>query len=156
FAADRLWLLDRVRSRLVAMRPDTFQVIAAIPLDRPIDATVDDGRVFTLDATGIAIWNVEGRLLAGSTRERLSNPVAIGAGRNLHQRWIYVIDLGASGFLRYSAKDAACAGQIGDFSEAGTGFAPALLVVDPEGNLFVSDRSPVVHELSPDGGYIGP
>ena len=154
-AAGRLWVLDRTRSMLLAMRPDTFQVVTTIALVEAIDVAIDSGRVFTLDAAGIAIWDLDGRLLAGPRNEKLTKAVTLGAGPNLDERWIYVVDQGATGFLRYSAKDALFEGQIGDFNEAGAGFRPELLVVDGEGNLFVSDRTPSMHEFSSDGGYIG-
>ena len=152
----RLWILDYTGSRLLAIRPDTFQIIGEILLKGPVDVALGAGRLFTLDAEGIRAYDIDGRPLGGPYRERLSYPLALGAGADPRgNQWIYVVDAGARGFLRYSAVDGTFDSELGKFDDAARGFRPRLLLVHPDGNLFVSDGSPVAHEFAPDGGYIG-
>jgi phage tail-like protein len=184
--SDRLWILDVTNSRLITIRPDTFQIIGEIPLNGAIDVAVDSGHLFTLDAEGIRAYDLDGRPHGGPYRGPV-NPVALGAGRDSQgKRWIYVVDANARGFLRYSAVSGAFDSVIGSFVDvrrmaardraslkgcrareprgdeaAARAFTPRLLIVHPDGNLFVSegpsaaDASPVAHEFAPDGGYIG-
>lgn len=155
YAADRLWILDRTGSRVRVLRPDTFQVIAEIPLDGAIDLAVDGGRLSTLDADGLRVFDLDGRPVSGPHRERLSQPRALGVGIDDDKvRWIYVVDDGARGFLRYQ-DSGTFVEELARFDDAGAGFRPRLFVVHPDGNLFVSDGSPILHEFSPDGGYVG-
>lgn len=151
----RLWILDYTGSRLLAIRPDTFQIIGEIPLKGPVDVALGAGRLFTLDAEGIRAYDIDGRVLGGPYRERLSSPVALGVGSDSRGIWIYVVDEDARGFLRYSAADGTFDSELGTFDDAARGFKPQLLLVHPDGNLFVSDGSPVAHEFAPDGGYVG-
>lgn len=156
YAADRLWILDRTESRVMVLRPDTFQVIAEIVLAAAIDLAVDGGRLYTLARDGVRVFDLDGRPLSGPHREGLSDPWALGVGAYGGGRWIYVVDRGgARGFLRYDADSGASAGELAKFADAGDGFRPRMLVVHPDGNLFVSDGSRILHEFSPDGGYVG-
>lgn len=152
-AQQRLWVLDRTGGRLLAIRPDTFQIIVETALADAIDLSYGAGRLFSLAQDGIRAHDVGGQVVRGPGRDRLTNPVALGADPG--GRWIYVVDAGARGFLRYAADDLAFDTQVGNFDDAGRGFTPQLLLVHPDGNLFVSDGSPVAQEFSPDGGYIG-
>ena len=150
-AADRLWILDLEGSRLIAIRPDTFQILTEIPLTGAIDAAFGGDRLFSLDASGVRVYDASGRPLAGPFRDALIDPVALGA--DSQGRWFYVIDKGRAGFLRYSAADGRFDGEIGTFEKLGT--TPHLFVTHPDGPLFVSSGSAVVHEFAADGGYIG-
>jgi phage tail-like protein len=176
-AEDRLWLLDRAHSRVIALRPDTVQIIGEISLERGIDAAVDAGRVFTLDAQGIHAFDLHGQKRWGPTRGPLSAPIAMAAGADARGvRWVYVIDEHARGFLRYRADTGAYDSQLGQFDDVHrtaptdrlarschpralahgeTRFTPRLLVVQQDGTLLVSDGSATAHEFSPDGGYVG-
>jgi phage tail-like protein len=177
FAEDRLWMLDRSRSRVLAVRPDTFQIVSEIALQDGVDVAFDTGRVLALDAQGLRAFDRHGRPLWGPSRDALSAPIAIGAGSDSQGvPWIYVVDEHAQGFLRFDAASGAFHSQIGNFDEVHgpvlrdrrrqcrpqphsqplTRFTPRLLVVDRDGNLFVSDGSAAAHEFSPDGGYVGP
>jgi phage tail-like protein len=151
YGAGRLWLVDVTLSRLAAIRPDTFQVITDIPLRGPLDAAVGAGRLFALDLDGIHAFDLTGGRTGGPYSDQLSDPIALGA--DPHGRWIYAIDRTRSGFLRFSAETGAFDSEIGSFPQAGV--IPHLFVVHPDGNLFVSDGSPVAHEFAADGGYIG-
>ena len=160
-AVGRLWVLDRTDSRLIILRPDTFQIIGEISLPRSVDVALHAGRVFLLNDEGIRTYDLNGRCLGGPFRGPLSQPVALGAGRDaLGTDWVYVIDRDARGFLRYSARTGAFDSILGSFDDVQRPpeppFAPRLLLVHPDGNLFVSDGSPVAHEFAPDGGYVGP
>ncbi|MGH9972166.1 MAG: phage tail protein [Pyrinomonadaceae bacterium] len=149
----RLWILDPSRSRLIALRTDTFQIIVEIPLTGAIDFAWGKDRLFVLDRNGIAAYDVNGSSLTPPRKEHQSDPVAIGADPT--GRWIYLIDNDAGGFLRFNP-DGSFADEIGKFTDAGPNFKPQLLAVHSRGNLFVCDgSSPVMHEFSPDGGYIG-
>jgi phage tail-like protein len=151
-AAGRLWLLDRSANRLIALRTDTFQIVAEIPLASPIDAAFGGGRLFALDARGIHSYDVNGRPLEPPRNEELLHPVALGA--DPQGRWVYVVDTCAPGFLRFPI-GATFPNEIGRFEDAAPGFMPRYMAVDPDGNLFVSDGSAVIHEFAPDGGYVG-
>jgi phage tail-like protein len=150
--AGRLWVLDRASARAIALRTDTFQIIAEIALNEPADLASGGGRVFSLNREGIRAYDSAGRALGQPHREPVAHPVALGADPG--GRWLYVIDSGSRAFLRFSA-DGRFQGDLGSLDEAGPEFRPRLLAVQPGGNLFVSDGSPVVHEFAADGGYIG-
>lgn len=155
FSAGRLWVLDYTASRIIAMRPDTFQTVAELPLRGALDMAIDGERLFTVDAGGIRIFDLHGRLLGGPNRERLSRPVGLGVGSGAGRQWIYALDWDARGLLRYSAIDGTFDGQLGSFDDVRAGFRPWLIVVGPDGRLIVSDGAPVAHEFAPDGGYVG-
>jgi phage tail-like protein len=152
-ARSRLWILDHAGSRVIAMRPDTFQIVTAIPLSGPIDVSFGAGRLVTLDGDGIGVYDLRGRRLGGPYSDRLQHPRAVGADPK--GQWIYVVDADSRGFLRYATGDGTFNGTIGRFDQAGRDFRPRLFVVHRDGNLLVSDGSPVVHEFATDGGYIG-
>ena len=154
-AADRLWILDYTGSRVLAIRPDNFQIITEISLRSPIDIAFGLGRLFTLDEDGIRSFDVDGTPAGGPYRAHLSQPVALGFGADGGQNWLYKVVDGAGGFLRYSACDGTFDSAIGSFDEVDPCFKPRLFVVHPDGNLFVSDGSPVAHEFAPDGSYVG-
>jgi phage tail-like protein len=149
----RLLILDHTRSRVIILRIDTFQIIAEIPLTGAIDLAWAKDRLFVLDRNGIAAYDVNGSRLALPRREHQSDPVAIGADPT--GKWVYLVDNDAGGFLRFNP-DGSFADEFGKFSDAGPNFKPRLLAVNSGGNLFVCDgSSAVMHEFSPDGGYIG-
>lgn len=151
-AMRRIWLLDRTGSRLIALRTDTFQIIVEIALVGPIDFAWSKGQLFVLDRHGIATYDIYGRQLRPPRRDHLSRPVAIGAAPD--GEWVYVIDKDAKGFLRFKP-DGSFHDEIGDFNDVAPGFRPKLLAVHSSGNLFVNYGSQLIHEFSPDGGYIG-
>jgi phage tail-like protein len=151
YSEGRLWILDITSARLVAIRPDTFQIITAIPLSAPIDMAIGDQRLFVLDRDGIHAFDVNGRATGGPYTDQLRTPVALGA--DTRGQWIYVIDHTRSGFLRFSAATGAFDSEIGNFQQVGV--TPRLFVVHPDGTLFVSDGSSIAHEFAADGGYIG-
>ena len=151
-----LWILDKTASRLIACRPGTFQIVVEIVLPPdPIDATEGGGRLFTLHADGIRTYTLDGILVGGPHHDHLSRPVAIGAAATADGQWLYAIDADVRAFLRFHPDTGAFDSELGALDDAGAGFAPRLFVVHPEGNLFVSDGSPVAHEFAADGGYIG-
>jgi phage tail-like protein len=158
-AAGRLWILDGTGSRLITLRPDTFQIISEIPLGQPIDFALHHGRMFVLSADGIRMFDLDGRSLGGPYRGPLSRPVAIGAGRDSQgASWVYVIDHSVRGFLRYSAATGEFDSVLGSFDDvvADAPFVPRMLLVHPEGDLFATDGSAIAHEFAADGGYVGP
>jgi phage tail-like protein len=151
FAWERLWILDRSGMRFLVLRPDTFQILSIIPLLNPVDAAVGRRQLVVLDRGGLHMFDREGRRLRSVPLPWLQSPIAVGADR---EDRIYVLDGQARGFLRFTAEGVFDA-EVGDLAEAGRGFAPRLLVVDSDGNLFVSDGSSESHEFAADGGYIG-
>lgn len=148
----RLWILDHGGSRLIALRTDTFQIIAEIPLSEPIDIAWSSGRLFSLDRNGIAAYDVNGSTLSPPRGEHLEGPVALCA--DPMGAWIYVVDACRSKFRRFKT-DGSFHGEIGNFNDIASDFDPRLLAVNPSGNLFICDGSPIMHEFSSDGGYIG-
>ena len=139
----RLWILDRDGSRLIAVRTDTFQIIAEIALKDPIDIAWASERLFVVDSDGIAAYDVNGARLYPARKEHQSDPVAIGADPS--GKWIYLIDNDAGGFLRFKP-DGSFHDELGKFSEVAPDFKPRLLAVHSGGNLFVSDgSSPIMH-----------
>lgn len=150
----RLWILDLTGSRLISLRTDTFQIIAEIPLSQPIDIAWGAGRLYSLDRNGIAAYDVNGEALSPPRREHLESPVALCA--DPRGEWIYVIDASRRSFQRFRT-DGSFNDEIGNFDDVATDFKPRLLAANPNGNLFVCDgkRKPIMHEFSPDGGYIG-
>jgi phage tail-like protein len=151
--AGRLWIVDITGSRLISLRVDTFQIIAEIPLNGARDAAFAAGRLFSLDADGIKVFDVDGSRLGGPFNDQLSEPIALAADPG--GSWIYVIDRSRTGFLRYSAVTGTFESEIGNFDDVAPEFTPHLIVVDPDGSLLVSDGSSVAHEFASDGGYIG-
>ena len=151
-AENRLWIVDRFNSRVIALRTDTFQIITEIPLSAPIDIAWGANRLFVIDRKGISSYDVNGKRLDGPRNEHLSRPRAMGA--DPQGKWLYIIDADACGFLRFKV-DGTFHDEIGRFSEAAPDFAPRLLAVNSLGSLFACDGSRVVHEFSSDGGYIG-
>src|SRR6185503_15549770 len=117
-AMRRIWLLDRTRSRLIALRTDTFQIIVEIALEGPIDFAWSRGQLFVLDHRGIATYDIYGRQLRPPRRDHLSRPVAIGAAPN--GEWVYVIDKDAKGFLRFKP-ESSFHDEIGDFNDVAPG-----------------------------------
>jgi phage tail-like protein len=154
-AADRLWILDLTGERVLVIRPDSFQIIGEIPLKSPVDIAFGLGRLFAIDDAGIHSFDVDGRRACGPYRAHLSQAVALGFGAEGKNYWLYKIVDCARGFLRYSACDGAFDSEIGSFDEIDPCFRPRFFVVHPDGNLFVSDGSPVAHEFAPDGSYVG-
>jgi phage tail-like protein len=150
--ADRIWIHDRQRSRLIVLRPDTFQILADVALSGSIDIAAGGGRLFALDREGLHAYDETGRPLGPPRALQLSQPLALGA--DPRGQWLYIIDAAARGFLRF-APDGTFHDVLGSFDDVGRGFAPAQLTVHPAGPLFVSDGSAVAHEFSTDGGYIG-
>jgi len=148
----RLWIVDRSRSRLIALRPDTFQIIAEVRLPGPIDLAAGGNRLVSLDGERVRTFDLKGRELGSRPRERMVQPLAVGADPK--GEWIYVLDSNARHFLRFDATGT-LHDEIGAFDDVGDGFAPRLLAVHPEGNLFVSDGSAAIHDFAPDGGYVG-
>ena len=151
-AKNRLWIVDRYHSRIIALRTDTFQIIAEISLSAPIDLAWGANRLFVLDRNGISSYDVNGKRLSPPRCEHLSRPRAMGVDPK--GQWIYVLDSDACGFLRFNS-DGTFHDEIGQFSDVAEDFDPRLLAVNSSGSLFVSDGSRVVHEFSADGGYIG-
>jgi phage tail-like protein len=147
-----LWLHDRGGSRLVALRPDTFQIVAAIALDRSIDFAAGGGRLFVLDAGGLTVFDLAGGLIAAGRTEPLKRPVAVAASRD--GKRAYVIDASVRRFLCYRS-NGTFEREIGTFDAVSPTFTPRVLVVDHEGNLFASDGSAVAHEFTPEGEYVG-
>jgi phage tail-like protein len=150
-AADRLWLLDKSESRLVALRPDTFQIIAEVRLPRPVDFDAGGGRLVSLDERYVRVFDLTGRGLGSTATKDISRPLAIGIDSTATN--IYVLDGQARGFLRLD-REGKLRDRIGAFDDAAAGFAPHLLAVHPAGNLFVADDK-AVHEFAPDGSYVG-
>jgi phage tail-like protein len=148
----RIWILDRGGSRLLGLRSDTFQIIAEVSLAQPIDVTWAKDRFFVVDRQGISAYDIYGNRISPPRREHLTYPVAIGGHPN--GEFVYIIDNDATGFLRFKP-DGTFDQQLGDFTEVAPDFKPHLLAVHSSGNLFVNDGSRLVHEFSPDGGYIG-
>lgn len=149
----RLWILDLTGSRAIALRTDTFQIIAEIALTGPIDIAWGGDRLFALDGNGISAYDVNGRMLTPARPHCLSCPIALGA--EPQGEWLYVLDASKDRFLRFKA-DGSFHDNIGSFRDVADGFQPRLLAVDAEGNLFVcADKSNSAHEFSADGGYIG-
>ncbi|HYV11876.1 MAG TPA: phage tail protein [Pyrinomonadaceae bacterium] len=147
----RLWILDRDGSRVIALRPDTFQIITEIPVSNPIDIAWSAGRLLVLDHNGISAYDVNGKPLQLQQR---CTPATIALGADPKGQWIYVVDSVAKGFLRFKA-DGSFADEIGVFSEVEAGFRPRLLALNPGGSLFACDESKLAHQFSADGGYIG-
>jgi len=152
YVARRLWILDLTGSRLIALRTDTFQIITEIPLSDPIDIAWGAGRLFVIDRNGIAAYDIYGRSLGSPRGVHLSRPLAIGADPK--GNCVYVVDAYACGFLRFK-NESSFPDEIGKFGDVAVDFRPRLLAIHPGGNLFVADGSKLMHEFSPDGGYIG-
>lgn len=152
YAGGRLWLLDLGGARLLALRPDTFQIIVEIRLPGPIDVAAGRGRLITIDQRSVRRFDLTGRELGSTPRTHLASPIA--AGIDPTSGTIYVLDAQAPGFLRLDP-EGAFRDKVGTFADAGTGFTPRLLAVSPSGNLFVSDGTAAVHEFAADGSYVG-
>jgi phage tail-like protein len=152
-SAGRIWLHDRDGERLLALRPDTFQIIAEIHLPSSVDVTVCRGRLYALEPDRVRVFDAaSGQPLSAFRTHTSTSPVAIAA----HPRgaWIYVVDRLQRRFLRF-APGGQCHGAVGSFDEVSASFVPELLCVDAAGNLFASDRGSRVHQFAADGGYIG-
>lgn len=152
YAKGRFWVHDRSGSRLLALRVDTFQVIAEIEGEELIDVAEAAGRLFVLDSAGIGMYDATGRYLSHATSDRLKEPVAIAA--DPAGTWLYVLDAKVRRFLRFRP-DGSFDSELGQFDDVSASFVPTLIAIDRDGNLFVSDGSSAVHEFSPDGGYVG-
>jgi phage tail-like protein len=152
YAGHRLWLLDLGGARLLAFRPDTFQIIVEIGLSRPTDIATARGRLIALDAEAVRRFDLTGRELGSTPRTHILSPTAMGVDPTTGT--IYLLDGNATGFLRLEP-DGAFRDEVGTFAEAGAGFAPRLLAVSPSGNLFVSNGTAAVHEFAADGSYVG-
>jgi phage tail-like protein len=150
-AERRLWILDRDRATVLALRPDTFQIITEIPVSNPIDIAWSAGRLFVLDHNGISAYDVNGKPLRLQQR---CTPTTVALEADPQGQWLYVIDSFAKGFLRFKA-DGSFEDEIGVFSDVEAGFRPRLLALNSGGNLFACDESAVVHQFSAEGGYIG-
>jgi phage tail-like protein len=156
-ASDRLWLLDFSGARLIALRPDTFQLIAEARLPGPVDFAIGGGRLVSLDEQHVRWFDLTGRELGSAERKDIDQPLAVGVDPT--GTTIYVIDAQARGFLRLDERGT-LRDRIGAFDDAGAGFSPHLLAVRPDGNLFVSEgraavHEAAVHEFAPDGSYVG-
>jgi phage tail-like protein len=147
----RLWILDRDGSRVIALRPDTFQIITEIAVPNPIDIAWSAGRLLVLDHNGISAYDVNGKPLHLQQR---CTPATVALGADPKGQWIYVVDSFAKGFLRFKA-DGSFADEIGVFSDVEACFRPRLLALNPGGSLFACDESAIAHQFSADGGYIG-
>jgi phage tail-like protein len=153
-ARRHVWVLDRTSATVIAIRADTFQVIGVTAVPNAIDLAYGGGRLFSLASDGIRVHGPSGEILAGPFPLGLSGPVALGV--DAAGTWLYVVDAGASSFLRFSAADGRFDAAFGNFDDAGGGFRPGQLIVHPDGNLFVSDGSGIAHEFAADGGHVGP
>ena len=122
----RLWILDRGGSSLIAVRTDTFQIIAEIHLQNPIDIAWSKDRLFVLDRKGIGSYDMNGSRLSPHRSEHLSLPVAIGA--DPAGDWVYVVDDLASGFLRFRP-DGSFHDELGKFNDVASDFVPRLIAV---------------------------
>jgi phage tail-like protein len=147
----QLWILDRTEARLLVLDAATFQIINEVPLSAPIDIALGSGRVFTLDAGGIQTYDLNGNEVGSPRDAYLSGPAVMAADA---QGRLYVVDSTVRTFLRFTG-DATYPAEIGRFDDAVDGFIPNQIAIDSEGTLFVSDGSPVIHEFSSDGGYVG-
>jgi phage tail-like protein len=150
--AGRLWLLDLSGARLIALRPDTFQIIAEVRLRGPVDFAAGGGRLVAIDAEQVRTFDLTGRDLDSTARDHMVRPVALGLDPT--GKTTYVLDAGKRRFLRLDERGS-FRDEIGELEDAGAGFAPHLLAVHPDGNLFVSDGTAAVHEFAPDGSYVG-
>ena len=156
-AAGRLWLLDLSGARLIALRPDTFQIIAEVRLSGPVDFAIGGARLVSLDKQHVRRFDLTGRELGSAERKDIDQPLAVGVDAT--GTTIYVIDAKARGFLRLDERGT-LRDRIGEFDDAGAGFSPHLLAVHPDGNLFVSEgkaavHEAAVHEFAQDGSYVG-
>jgi len=151
-AKGRIWILDREGSRVIALRTDTLQIINEISLRGPIDIAWGLDRLIVLDQNGISSYDECDNTVNPPRREHLCRPRAIGI--DPQRKWIYVVDNTAEGIARFKL-DGSFHDEIGRFSQVSTGFTPAMMAVSQAGNLFLSDGSPLVHEFSADGGYVG-
>jgi phage tail-like protein len=152
YGQGRLWIHDRSGTRFLALRADTFQIIAEIAIDESVDLAQAAGRLFVLDAGGIGVYDITGRPTRRTPSDRLRKPRAIAA--DPAGTWVYVLDARVRRFLRFRP-DGSFDSELGNFDDVSATFAPRLIAVDQDGNLFVSDGSATVHEFSPDGGYVG-
>jgi phage tail-like protein len=148
----RLWILDHTGSRLIALRTDTFQIIAEIPLSKPIDLAWSSGRLFSLDGNGIGVYDENGSVLSPARNEHLEHPVALAA--DPRGDWLYIVDACRGAFRRFKT-DGSFHDEIGKFTDVAADFKPKLLAANSGGNLFICDGSSIMHEFSADGGYIG-
>jgi phage tail-like protein len=121
-------------------------------LSKPIDIAWGAGRLFSLDSKGIASYDVHGRILHPPRGEHLEAPLTLGV--DPRGEWIYILDACRSCFRRFRI-DGSFHDELGNFNEVAFDFAPGLLTVNSTGSLFVCDGSPVMHEFSSEGGYIG-
>jgi len=153
-ARGRIWIADRTASRVIVVRPDIFEIARLIPIPSLVDIALPGQRLFSLSMDGIREHSLAGDVVAGPFNERIAWPLALGA--DAARRRLYVADYYTRGFLSFSSDDGSFQGVVGDFDQIAPGFVPSILVVDPDGNLFASDGSPVAHEFASDGGYVGP
>ena len=148
----RIWIHDRGRSRVLALRADTFQILAEIRSPGGVDIASGGGRLFTVDAEAISSFDSStGKPLGVFPLPPGASAVSLGADPR-GQR-LYVIDPCARGFLRFAA-DGRFDGEFARFDDVAPTFTPHLLCVDHRGNLFGS-AGDSIHEFAPDGGYIG-
>ena len=152
-AMGRIWIHDRRRRRLLALRPDTFQIVTEVALPSTEDVTVLRDRLYALEPGQIRVLDAaSGQPLRTFSTHSATSPVAIAA--HPRGKWIYVVDRSHRCFLRFTA-DGRCQDDVGSFGDVSSTFVPELLCVDAGGSLFASDRGSRVHQFAADGGYIG-
>jgi hypothetical protein len=134
-AADRLWILDVTGSRVIALRPDTFQIVSegrarladryCVRQDVALYARRD--RLPHVRGRRQSDWRAVPRGPAASARDRRRYGCRAGVDLSL--------DACARGFLRYRAADGVFDSEIGVFEGVAPDFLPRLLAVDASGQF---------------------
>lgn len=149
-----LWVLDAGNNRVQAFSRENFQIKYVINnLEEPMDIGLDDlGHLYVLDRKSHQIfkYHVSGIFINSFGESELKKPIGLAVGKENN---LYVTDGQYTGFLRFTGQGEYI-GIVGDFTKRQGGFQPSVIAIDKKGNIFVGDKSGVIHQFDPDGSYI--